>query len=1444
MKFCRPLLALLALCSAVSASADTVAPVCEIVHKTVTLQRSAHFPRGLPRFTFYLNATDDVALKPVAYNADYSRLLAGPIEYRVRLTNVGNLSTDAGFDAWKPWVSYIESPLYLDLNCTRIEVQIRAVDAAGNRSAIQRVAYPVIAYTPQPRVPAFAAPVTSNLGTANPTKIAADADLDGDGSLDAVLADDATSGTGTLTIRRNTGGHGGAFTNATRTYSTNSLEFAVGNFSGIQQGGANDGRPDLAVAVGGGVTIEVNQGLTNNELGFTPQLARLLDSDFYLHYVAAGDLNGDGFADLAVTAEPYNGGASKVAIFLNRGTANGGGFGAPAYVDLRELGRVIKLADLNNDGRPDLIVGQVDSLLDVFMNDGNGGFTAASGQNSLAYGGTPLSIATGDLTGDGLPDLAIALSSSEVYNGLLTDFVDAQIFRNKNDGTFEPVFVSIISSAASTGNVSGVQAGIALADVNGDGRLDMIAGSDLTSSIGVTYLRPLVSPTTGFLYLINERTHQVAAGAHVRGLAAADLDGNGFADLVTVNESTAKQTGVLLNVTPGGLVLPQRFGVVPVGGAVSGYDWMFSAVLGSQIDGLTLVVESKLASAGDDAWAPLPGGGQLVRSGVNLWKLTATDIPTGQRVFRLVAKAGSARKVSAVSPVINVLPPSYSVDYGAAELYLKNRRPTLTAFSSSRTLKVLRGQTGVFGLRILNTGSVDSFRFQAPRHLNNGAVRIQYSLTSDFTTLLTPNPTTGTLTTPVLRKGASYLVYMRARAGGNTVDGETISVNLNVIAEHNYLASDTITLGVKPASPGNIFFVTNTTDTGAGSLRKALEDALSHPPTRTRAAPAVRFEVPSTDPNYDTGFARIKVHSELPAILWPGTVVDGSTQDAFEKFTGGTSGGVVIAGKSFEELQASYEQTKQISNAASSVPVGLTVVGGGCTFKNLNITNFDTGMLFDGATASRNVVAGCGFIANRWNGLHIRNGSSNNVIGQASEATRNFFVGQDLFFVTFGDYGVLIEGDGSDGNKIQGNHFGFGSTSWRGCAKAGVKISDGASGNYVGGTSAGKRNVIAHTLSQGFAGVTGAGVLITGLGTNSNFVQGNYIGTNPEGNSRRPNANGVIIEGKAANNLIGGTDAGAGNVISGNDDDGVHIDDADTQGNRIVGNIIGLDANGDTAIPNAAGVAIYGGSGTVIGGPTAAHRNIISGNSLMGIQLWEGDRVVVQNNYIGTDRTGTLARGNQGPGIQILSDDNLIGGDATTMYLASINRAVVPANLIAYNTEAGVDVFTGKRNTIRGNNIHSNGELGINHYAQGESAPYITANDFKDADTGANDLQNYPIITSTKVVTIAGRQYTQITGSFNSRPSTVSGTTEKSAYLIDVYSVGTADPSGFGEGRKWLGYVEKFTDVNGDASYTVTVPGNLNGQKVCATVTREKVIGFTFTPESTSEFSLAVQVFP
>jgi hypothetical protein len=271
-------------------------------------------------------------------------------------------------------------------------------------------------------------------------------------------------------------------------------------------------------------------------------------------------------------------------------------------------------------------------------------------------------------------------------------------------------------------------------------------------------------------------------------------------------------------------------------------------------------------------------------------------------------------------------------------------------------------------------------------------------------------------------------------------------------------------------------------------------------------------------------------------------------------------------------------------------------------------------------------------------------------------------------------------------------------------------------------------------------------------------------------------------------------------------------------GHKIQGNFIGAEPSGTTADGNGFGVVFSNTNDSTIGGTSPASRNLISGNFFSGVVAAPGSSGnKIQGNLIGTARNGTADLGNAHYGVFISSaassspiNNNTIGDSDPS------DGPTNAANTIAFNTLGGVETSSSSSgNRILSNSIFSNGGLGINLVGGTEDPKGVTANDPKDPDTGANRLQNYPVLTS------AFTQFNQTTigGELNSTPSTRK---KKRTFIIQFFSSPAADPSGFGEGQTFLGQTVVKTNREGNAPFGFAPAQKVSeGQFITATATNK-----------------------
>ncbi len=326
-------------------------------------------------------------------------------------------------------------------------------------------------------------------------------DFNGDGKPDLVVVNNSTTSwneLGVVELLLNNGS--GTFTPGTPVSLADDLaqKVTVGDFNG-------DGKLDVAASYAlNSVAILWGNGaggLSTPSAFFTPV------KDPY--FMAAADLNGDGRLDLTIGSS-YG---AAVGILLNDGK---GGFAPPDSSDFASGGstaRGVLTADFNRDGKPDLaVVNEDNNTVGILLGNGDGTFAAVS---TYGTGSTVSSwnqfLAAGDFNGDGNPDLVVTNSSQGTVAVLLGD----------GQGHFSaPVLYNTGLNGPSR---------IRAADFNGDGKLDLVVlDSTYNSTLGAVLLG---TGTGGFLAPKTFNT----GGTNPWGLAIGDLNGDGKLDLVVAN---------------------------------------------------------------------------------------------------------------------------------------------------------------------------------------------------------------------------------------------------------------------------------------------------------------------------------------------------------------------------------------------------------------------------------------------------------------------------------------------------------------------------------------------------------------------------------------------------------------------------------------------------------------------------------------------------------------------------------------------------------------------------------------------------------------------------------------------------------------------------------------------------------------------------------------------
>ncbi|HZD16668.1 MAG TPA: NosD domain-containing protein, partial [Actinomycetota bacterium] len=358
-------------------------------------------------------------------------------------------------------------------------------------------------------------------------------------------------------------------------------------------------------------------------------------------------------------------------------------------------------------------------------------------------------------------------------------------------------------------------------------------------------------------------------------------------------------------------------------------------------------------------------------------------------------------------------------------------------------------------------------------------------------------------------------------------------------------------LAAPPARAVSTFTVTNTNDSGAGSLRQAIIDANG---TANVGGPdVIDFDITGAGPH------TIAPTSALPQI---GEAVE------IDGYCGTCDGAApnTLAEGNDAIITIQLDGTNGGSDV-SGLDLGLG--SSGSTIRGLSITGFDVdGIKIGGATATNQTVEG-NFIGIDPTGADAGNGRDGvelfiggHTIGGNTPAARNVISGNDR-------HGIHLQGSLATAT-ISGNHIGTNPAGTGAVANGNSGISlASVVGATVGGSGAGEGNVVS---GNGLYGISISSASQT-------TVEGNRIGTDATGSAAVPNGSDGVIVNAGSDNTIGGTAAGSGNLISGNTGDGVTLWG---DGNALEGNTIGLDATGMVELGNGgafgAGVTVSSGA--------------------------------------------------------------------------------------------------------------------------------------------------------------------------------------------------------------------------------------------------------------------------
>jgi uncharacterized repeat protein (TIGR01451 family)/CSLREA domain-containing protein len=503
------------------------------------------------------------------------------------------------------------------------------------------------------------------------------------------------------------------------------------------------------------------------------------------------------------------------------------------------------------------------------------------------------------------------------------------------------------------------------------------------------------------------------------------------------------------------------------------------------------------------------------------------------------------------------------------------------------------------------------------------------------------------------------------------------------------------------------FVVNSTADTGDatpdgacddGNGKCTLREAIDEANSTTGAT--IQFNIPQSEVNASTGTFTISSASRLE-ITSNGTAVDGTSQTA---------------------VNDSNANGPEIILRGAALGDGIKISAANCTIKGLILQNFNEAIDISGTGATGNKIQGCYIGTNHDGttpsansyGIFVGSNATNNTIGGTGPGEGNILSGN-----TFS--AVWLE---SNDNFVYGNLIGLqrnGTSSLRNGGDGGLLIT--GDNNTVGSATGG--NVLAGNVRDIY------------LSGNNNTIQGNRIGTNASGTaiiSGQVAQDGINIVYGATGNLIGGTTAGAGNVMVGSFA-GVHIYQAN--GNTIQGNFIGVAANGTTDLGNSArGVMLQAGSSNnVIGGTGIGEGNTIAFNEI-GVAVYSNNAGICVGNSI----RGNAIYSNTNLGIDLIATNGSFSGGLTANDEGdpdggSNNLQNMPV-ITGISDNSGVKTITGTLNSTPGTTFALDFYAGTvaDSNGFGEGQQYIGSRDgLNEITTDNNGNASFSFTTSGSV---------------------------------------------------------------------------------------------------------------
>jgi hypothetical protein len=472
----------------------------------------------------------------------------------------------------------------------------------------------------------------------------------------------------------------------------------------------------------------------------------------------------------------------------------------------------------------------------------------------------------------------------------------------------------------------------------------------------------------------------------------------------------------------------------------------------------------------------------------------------------------------------------------------------------------------------------------------------------------------------------------------------------------------------------------------------------------------IEFNIPTTDVNYNstTGIWLISPTTTYDYIIKNNVTIDGTTQTVNQGNTNPNGPEIVLDGNN-----------NTINYCFSVINASNTII------KGFNIRDFMYGIQIYGTSSTNSIITGnyigtnetASDTAGNYIGIEIIAGANNTTIGGNTVSERNIISGNEHIGLRLLDVTNCT---------VKGNFIGVDRTGTAALGNYdGVSLEGAVKFCTIGGTTPTERNIISGNVAYGLP--------IFGAGAEGNIIIGNYIGTDITGTIAIPNTYGVLFDDGSFNNILGGNSSAERNILSGNSAYGVFIYNMGTNSNVVRGNYIGTDVNGTTAIPNAVGIVIDGAAykhiidSNIISGnlQQGIYINITGCDSTSIIKNKIG--VDINNNPLGNGSDGI--RISQGPKHSLIggtpAEANIIannGGNGVYIMFPNDDNHLISCNSIYNNSGLGIDIFPAGVNA----NDVGDGDFGPNeelNYPEIDTVIFLSGPN-KTIISGIIDTQN------------------------------------------------------------------------------------------------------------------------